>query len=80
MLVKTRESLLKEKSALEKKIREMQAHHTTALTARDQIKVLTIDSLQVDLKAVELQFLFADFFVQSNLLSEASSVFVISKE
>lgn len=73
MLVKTRESLLKEKSALEKKIREMQASHTTALTARDQTKALIIDSLKVDLKAVELEFLFADIFVQTNLLNEVSS-------
>lgn len=71
MLRSTRDALLKQKETIETRLRQNQTQPgitSGSITERQQLE---LESLQADLSAVDLEFLFADIFLQTNHLHES---------
>lgn len=69
LLQNSRQALLNEKQTLEAKIRQARSVPGTANDLFDQRQELAVRLLQAELKAVDLELVFADIFVQTNDLN-----------
>lgn len=71
MLRKARDALLQQKEALEARRRQSKALPGATSGSVTERQQLELESLEADISAVDLEFLFADIFLQTNQLHES---------
>lgn len=69
LLNNSRQTLLKEKQTLEAELRQLQPSSGLAINSPDESLALRYELAQAELKAVNLELVFADIFVQTNDLN-----------